>query len=68
MCALCCVPTGAGVGEGNTYQRVNVYDGSSTVGSLDYMVHQAVSLSFSLLVAGHYTSQSMYIRIYVSHV
>ena len=33
-----CSP-GAGVGEGDAYQRVNVDDGSTGVGTVDNLVH-----------------------------
>ena len=44
MYLLC--PTGAGVGEGDTYQGVYVDDGSTAVGTLDHLVHQTIHLSY----------------------
>ena len=45
-CTLC--PPGAGVGEGDAYQRVNVDDGSTAVGTVDHLVHQTVTPSLHL--------------------
>ena len=36
--------TGAGAGEGDSYQRVHVDDGSQVVGAVDHLVHQTVHL------------------------
>ena len=36
--------TGAGAGEGDSYQRVHVDDGSPAVGAVDHLVHQTVRL------------------------
>ena len=51
---------GAGIGEGNTYQRVYVDDGSTAVGPLDYLVHQTAPLSLNLHLSGHSTTQGIY--------
>ena len=57
-------PTGAGVGEGDTYQGVYVDDGSTAVGTLDHLVHQTIHLSISLKYNCHFTSEgTMYMSI-----
>ena len=43
-------PPGAGVGEGDTYQRVNVDDGSTAVGTVDHLVHQTVCFSLHIYI------------------
>ena len=53
---------GAGVGEGDTYQRVYVDDGSTAVGPLDYLVHQTAPLSLNLHLSGHCITEGIYIH------
>ena len=62
---LCLV--GAGVGEGDTYQRVDVYDGSKAVGTVDYLVFKAVYLPLSIQCDHHTTPQGLctHVSIYV---
>ena len=46
----CMYFTGAGVGEGVSYQGVHVDDGSAAVGTLDHLVHQTVCFPFTLCI------------------
>ena len=54
---------GAGIGEGDTYQRVNVYDGSTAVGTLVYLVHQTTTFSRSHYLGRHFTPQGIHIYL-----
>ena len=58
-CVLCLV--GAGIGEGDTYQGVHVYDGSKAVGTVDYLVCQAVYLPLSIQCGHHTTPQGLFV-------
>ena len=58
--------SGAGVGEGDTYQRVNVHDGSTAEGTVDHMVHQTVPLSLNLLCSGHATPEGIIVHLHAS--
>ena len=62
---LCLV--GAGIGKGDTYQRVHVYDGSKAVGTVDYLVFKAVYLPLSIQCDHHTTPQGLcpHVPIYV---
>ena len=57
MCICSFFIPGAGVGEGNTYQRVYVDDGSTTMGPLDYVVLETVSSSLHLCRASCHSSE-----------
>ena len=48
--ALIFSSTGAGAGEGESYQRVHVHNGSPVVGAMDHLVHQTVSLPLRHIV------------------
>ena len=56
MIVHCCSATGAGVGEGESYQGVHVDDGSAAVGALDQLVPQTVPLPIYLLFCSHSSS------------
>ena len=65
---VCSSVPGGGIGKGDTYQRVYVDDGSTTVGPLDYLVHQTAPLSLSHHFGCHTTPQGIYIYILYVHV
>ena len=61
---MCISSSGAGVGEGDTYQRVNVDDGSTAEGTVDHLVCQTVPLSLNHLCSGHTTPEGIY-KMYI---
>ena len=73
----CRSATGAGVGEGDSYQGVHVDDGSAAVGALDYLVPQTVYRVLYLWtltihptegILHLYTRIHVYIYVYCTYV
>ena len=63
-------PTGAGVGEGDTYQGVYVDDGSTAVDTLDHLVHQTIHSSLHFCFCyGHLAEGTLHnVHVYVLYI